>query len=127
MVVSGEILPEDQAQQLRDAGADLFFYSWATGEYIDDPTQLDPSSWQAEVWANRSTWLLNPAHPTAGRMISGGRTTTTRLDGLPESPSRKPNEIRVTSDYQESSRPVSSSPSPTPCSTSTRPVTLPIL
>lgn len=66
VVVPGDILPEDQAQQLRDAGADLFFYAWATGDYIDDPTQIDPSSWEAEVWANRFTWLLNPANPDRG-------------------------------------------------------------
>ena len=44
VVVSGDILPEDQVQQLRSAGADLFLYAWTTGEYIDDPAKLDPIS-----------------------------------------------------------------------------------
>ena len=66
MVVSGDILPSGQVRQLRSAGANLFFYSWAVGDYIDDPTRLDPHSWEAEVWANRLTWLLNPVHPESG-------------------------------------------------------------
>ena len=66
VVVSGDILPSGQVRQLRSAGANLFFYSWAVGDYIDDPTRLDPHSWEAEVWANRLTWLLNPVHPESG-------------------------------------------------------------
>ncbi|NUQ13685.1 MAG: hypothetical protein HUU33_00005 [Flavobacteriales bacterium] len=80
VVVPGDILPAAQVSALRAAGAKLFFYEWATGLYIDDPTRLAPGSWEATVWANRARWLLNPDAPDAG---PDGRWRTYYYDPAP--------------------------------------------
>ena len=60
IVVPGDILPDDQVQALHAAGSKIFFYSWATGDYISDPGKLDPGSWEALIYKKRKSWLLNP-------------------------------------------------------------------
>jgi hypothetical protein len=66
VVVPGNILPAPQVDALHQAGSRIFYYAWSTGLYIDDPARLDPSSWEALVYRNRSSWLLNPTYPDSG-------------------------------------------------------------
>lgn len=66
IAVPGDVLPDWQVQRLRQAGARIFLYAWATGDYIDDPTALAPPSWEATLWKNRADWLLNPDSPAEG-------------------------------------------------------------
>ena len=66
VVVPGNILPAAQVDALHQAGSQLFSYTWSTGTYFDNPAQLDPSSWEALVYKNRNTWLLNPKRPDSG-------------------------------------------------------------
>jgi len=66
VVVPGNILPAPQVDALHQAGSRIFYYAWSTGLYIDDPARLNPSSWEALVYRNRSSWLLNPTYPDSG-------------------------------------------------------------
>jgi hypothetical protein len=66
IVVPGEILPLDQIARLKAAGSQLFFYSWSTGMYVDNPSALPAGSWEAKVWERRKQWLLNPNKAAEG-------------------------------------------------------------
>jgi hypothetical protein len=66
IVVPGYILPDAQIDVLHQAGSRLFSYTWSTGTYFDNPAQLNPNSWEAQVYKNRRTWLLNPNRPDSG-------------------------------------------------------------
>lgn len=67
IVVPGEVLPADQIRALKDEGAELFFYDWLTGFYLDaKPGEGDRHSWEAFVRRARPRWLLNADRPDAG-------------------------------------------------------------
>lgn len=66
IVVPAAILPQSQIDRFHQAGSRLFFYVWATGLYIDNARSLAPGSWEALVYKNRKSWLLNPNRPDPG-------------------------------------------------------------
>jgi hypothetical protein len=72
ILVTGNILTENQSQRLRTNNTKLIAYSWSPAFYPGDEVS-EPLDWQTRVEKNRGAWLLN-REPVGGGAAAARRT-----------------------------------------------------